>query len=212
MNYFHPMNVYREDARRMTVTGNASVPAVPDTAAIQMSVVTESENATDAQQQNTETMEQVIVSLFEEGITRENIQTKDFTIFPRYEYEDGDQVFLGYQVTNTIEVTIDDITQTGNVIDTAVQNGVNQVIGIRFYIKDSFQYYEQALGLALQQAERKAGELAVTMGVSLDPVPLRIVEKLPETVQPQLFSAAGAVPIEVGQLDITAGVEAQYRY
>ena len=49
-----------------------------------------------------------------------------------------------YQVTNTLPVTLHDVNQTGNVIDTAVTNGINPVSSIQFiYPMNSHRYSVQ---------------------------------------------------------------------
>lgn len=115
----------------MTVTGNASLPFDPDKVTIQLGVVTENEQLSQAQQESASKMNQVIQSLLQLGIPRENIQTTAYNINPMYDYIDGKQEFRGYQVSNSITVQMISIDQAGKVIDVAVQNDVNQVSNIQ---------------------------------------------------------------------------------
>ena len=70
---------------------------------------------------------------------------------PQYDYVEGRQVFRGYEVINSINVTIKNIEQVGTVIDTAVRNGVNQVSNIRFTVENEHIPYQEALSLALRK-------------------------------------------------------------
>lgn len=203
----------------MTVNGIGTLSIEPDVAKIQLGVVTQNQELTQAQQQNAQLLNQVLQSLQKLGISEENIQTVDFTIYPQYDYVDGKQEFRGYEVMHTILVTIENLAQTGSVIDTAVQNGANKVSNIQFTVENPQSYYEQALSTALVNALAKAQTIADTLQLNLDPSPIKVLEKTndepPSTYK--TFSSTADIstittPIETGQLDIVAKVETQFQY
>ncbi|WP_229683218.1 SIMPL domain-containing protein [Virgibacillus oceani] len=200
----------------MTVTGNASLSVEPNVVTIQLEVVTENDELKVAQQENANTINQVIQSLLQLGIPRENIQTASYNIFPKYDYVDGKQVFRGYEVTHALSVTINSINQAGTIIDAAVQNGVNRVSNIEFTVDDKDNYYQQALSAALENATAKAETIAETLQVNLDPYPIKIVENFNERpVAFQTFATAeksSATTIEPGQIMIAANVTAQFQF
>lgn len=204
--------------RVMTVTGIGTVSAQPDVAKINLGVETQDLELTKAQQENAQTLNQVIDSLVQMGIPRDNIQTVDYYIYPQYDYVDGKQEFRGYQVTHTIQVTIKDLSQTGKVIDTAVQNGANRASNIEFTIDNPQQFYNQALNRALENAVSKAQTIANQMNLNLDPTPTQIVEELlqgaapPQTLVKSASTNSATTQVEPGQLDITARVETKFQY
>ncbi|MCM3740392.1 SIMPL domain-containing protein [Oceanobacillus luteolus] len=210
-----PQQVYRQpERRRMTVTGEGSVSAQPDTVSIQLGVRTESESVLQAEQENASVMNQVIDALIGTGIPRENIKTASFTISPLYDFVEGEQVFRGYQVINSITVELNDVSKAGLVIDTAVQNGVNQVSSLQFSLQNPEIYYNDALDKALKNAISKATSIAQSLQVNLDPTPVKITEQVAE-LQPrfQTFAALeSTTPIEPGQLKIRATVKAIFQY
>lgn len=217
MMYYPIMNQYRQDpSRTMTVTGNASLSIEPDTVSIQLEVMTENRQLSQAQQENAQKMNQVIQSLLQLGIPKENIQTTEFRINPMYDYVDGKQLFRGYQVSNTITVQTKDINQAGKIIDTAVQNGVNQVSNIQFSVENKHAYYQQALRTAVQDAISKAESIAKTLNVNFDPIPIKIVEEV--SGNPTTFKTyatmenSNSTPIEPGQINISATVKTQFLY
>ncbi|WP_404451586.1 SIMPL domain-containing protein [Virgibacillus necropolis] len=215
--YYPNMKQYRQDfSRVMTVTGNASLPFDPDKVSIQLEVVTESEQLSQAQQENARKMNQVIQSLVQLGIPKENIQTTAYNIFPVYDYIDGKQQFKEYRVSNTITIQITDITQAGTIIDVAVQNGVNQVSNIQFSIEDKQNAYHQALSAALKNAIAEAQVIAETLNISFDPTPIKIVEETIETPPSfKTYSTAEAsvsTPIEPGQIIVSAAVKTKFQY
>lgn len=210
-----PQQVYRQpERRRMTVTGEGSVSAQPDTVSIQLGVRTESESVLQVEQENASVMNQVIDALIGTGIPRENIKTASFTISPLYDFVEGEQVFRGYQVINSITVELNDVSKAGLVIDTAVQNGVNQVSSLQFSLQNPEIYYNDALDKALKNAISKATSIAQSLQVNLDPTPVKITEQVAE-LQPrfQKFAALeSTTPIEPGQLKIRATVKAIFQY
>ncbi|MFC7062921.1 SIMPL domain-containing protein [Halobacillus seohaensis] len=200
--------------RVMTVSGSGEIKAQPTVAVIQLGVVTESQSLTQAQQENARVMNQVIESIVKLGLPREAIQTADYSISPQYDYDSGTQVFRGYQVMNMISVTIEDINQTGEVIDTAVQNGANQVSNIQFSVKNPEVLYQRALSEALNDAYMKARSMARTMGLQLEPTPVKVIERMQGGGIPlaKAETFAAATPIEPGQLEIRASVEVKFLF
>ena len=205
-----------QQKRVMTVTGIGSLSIAPDTVQLQLEVRTENKQLSQAQQENADLMNQVIESLLELGIDREDIQTVAYNISPQYDYVEGQQIFRGYQVINSIDVTIKNIEQAGIIIDTAVRNGVNNVSNIRFTVENEQIAYHEALSLALRNALGKAQTIANTIQLKLDPHPIKIVETMRE--EPILYRSFAATemsaitPIEPGQINIKATVEVQFQY
>ncbi|MYL39143.1 SIMPL domain-containing protein [Halobacillus litoralis] len=211
---------YRQDGadRQIRVHGSGSVKVKPDTAVIQLGVVTEGTNLTSVQNENASTINRVKSKLMAAGVEEENIQTSDYSVYPQYDYVDGKQEFRGYQVSHMLTVTVEDIEQTGAVIDAAVQSGANRVTNIEFTVSQSYYYYQNALQIALGQALATAQTIANTMNVKLDRKPFRIVEeKGPDVppVQPYAKTQAlseSAVPIEPGLMEIEARVDVWFPF
>jgi uncharacterized protein len=72
-----------------------------------------------------------------------------------------------YQVTNTLVITLKDISRAGDVIDIAITNGANQVNYISFMLASETEpsYRGIALTKAVQQTRADANAAAVAMGV-----------------------------------------------
>ncbi|MFD1849858.1 SIMPL domain-containing protein [Oceanobacillus bengalensis] len=202
--------------RTITVTGTSTISVEPNTVTIQLAVITEDESLAIAQQENANKMNNVIQSIENLGVPATNIQTSAININPQYDFIDGQQLFRGYEVSNEITVTIDTIDKTGNIIDTAVRNGVNRVSTIRFTIDDEHAYYEQALTNALQNALQKAQAIALSMNLPLDQTPIKITEELMDShVTYKTFAATTdsfTTPIEPGQISITANIRTIFKY
>lgn len=199
------------------VKGEGEIAVQPDTASVNLGVVTESKELIGAQQQNSIVGNKVIDSLIALGIDRNQIQTFDYRIEPNYDYDQGKQIFRGYKVTHILEVKIDDLSIIGKVVDTAVQNGANYVANVQFTTRYKDSYYQQALVMALNNASSKAKTIANTLRVTLNPTPILVTEGT-DVIQPfesqQVAFAKGVSSTQIlpGQLLIKASVSADYKY
>lgn len=203
--------------RILTVTGSGMIEALPNYVQLRVEVGTEGEEVQQTQAKNAEIMNRVIQALLALNIPRENIQTAAFNIFPQYDFIEGKQVFRGYEVKNAITVKTADIEIAGKVIDTAVENGANNISSIQFGLDNPELFYQQALQRALQNAQTKANTIAQTMKLALYPKPISIVEEQ-QQIGPERYktltmaSAQVGTPIEQGEISISATVTVKYQY
>lgn len=199
------------------VSGEGELAVQPDTASVNLGVITEKKELIAAQQQNSQESAKVIDSLVSLGISKEHIQTFDYRIESNYDYEQGKQIFRGYKITHILQVKIDDLSTIGKVVDTAVQNGVNYVSNVQFKVKNKDAYYQQALKLALSNSLQKAITIAGSLNVTLMQTPILVVEGGP-TIQPFSYQTEAMVKgiastqIEPGQIIVRASVLAEYHY
>ncbi len=213
LNALHPWPLIRT----ISVNGEGSITVPPNYALLQIEVTTEGSEVEEAQQRNAAIMNQVIQSILELGIPRENIQTAAYNIFPRYDFVDGKQVFRGYEVTNAISVKIPDVSMVGKVIDTAVRNGANRISSLEFRLENEDAYYQRALSKALMNAQLKSNTIAETMRLSVSPQVIEVVEeKEGSPIVPYramlMESSTGATPIEQGVITIIARVTVKFQY
>jgi len=204
----------------ITATGTGSVIGTPDRAQISLAVQTEAADVKDAQAQNALIMTKVMDSLTAAGIPKEALKTTGYTIWPVYE---DTKIGLGqkvksYQVTNTLTVTLHDVSKVGEVIDIGVANGINQASSIQFLLSD-----EQAQALrteALKEATARAASDATTvaaaLGVNITAVDTVVINQgyTPVVFQNYAISdkavGGASTPIESGEVTVTATVTVTY--
>lgn len=206
------MSLKNQTKESMTVFGTGSISAMPDVLTIRLDVVTEHLDLTIAQQFNAEKISRVLQAITERGIPRENIRTVEYTIQPKYDYQNGEQLFTGYEVTHGLLIEIRDINEAGKIIDSAVQLGVNRVGNIQLQIKNPQPIYLHALALAMRDAEKKAQTIAQTLHLTLNPKPISITEITPQQAQPFLALNKTSTQIESGQIIIQATVQLVYTF
>ena len=210
-------NILNQRDYLIKVRGEGEIAVQPDTASVNLGVVTESKELIEGQKQNSIAANKVIDSLIRLGIDRNQIQTFDYRIESDYDYDQGKQIFRGYKITHILQVKIEDLSIVGKVVDTAVENGVNYVSNVQFTAKNKDSFYKQALILAVNNATEKAKTIASTLNVTLLPIPILIVEG-GSTVQP-LFNQPGtfvkamaSTQLEPGQIIVKADVIAEFQF
>ncbi|WP_456272007.1 SIMPL domain-containing protein [Bacillus sp. AK031] len=218
MYYQQPMRNHSEmkNARTVSVTGEKTVDAQPDMAIAQIGVVTSDKELVTAQNENNEISTAILNSFKQNGIAEKDIQTSTYQIYPQYDYQDGKQMFKGYEVRQVFSVKIKDIDKIGKVIDDAVQSGANIIERVQFAISEPRVYYQQALSKAYEDAFRKAKVLARSAGMNLNPQPVEIIEEtsIPSIPQPGksfVLAAEASTPVPPGEVGIMARLNVKYK-
>lgn len=211
------------DIPSITVSGTGSVTTAPDEVIISVGVQTTNTDPVAAQQQNAQKTSAVISALKGLGIASDDIQTSGYRMYSQT--PDDDSPFAGkkevYVVSNTVTVTYNDVSRAGEIIDTAVLSGANNVNSVRFTISDekAQSLRAQALIAAVAQARGDADTLAGALGVTITGVQdVTTYGSSTPITYADTMSYAGAesaklyapTPIEAGTLDVTATVNIVY--
>lgn len=202
-------SVERDYDRTLSVTGQGVVFGVPDVLQARVAVETENVDLTEALAQNNERMNTVILQLGSLGIERKDIQTEDIFIRER---RDSDEKFLGFVVTNAIQITIRQLDQAGMVLDQAIQAGANSVSNVQFAISDPSPLLSEARALAVKAAQEEAEEIARAAGIVLGKA-IRITSRADRfpisgpVAFAKLDSASFEIPIAEGQRAISVYVD-----
>lgn len=199
--------------RTMTLSGHGEVRVAPDLAMVTIGVLSQGDTAADALKANTAAMQAVFAALKDASIASQDIQTSNFTVQPRYDYNNNSQPprLTGYDVSNNVTVAVRKLDTLGAVLDRAVSAGSNQINGILFQVSEPETATDEARKLAVADAARKARVYAAASAVGLGDI-LSISEGSgnppPIVMQAKLIRAEGAadVPIAQGEQAISADV------
>ena len=161
-----PMAVLPGDGTLLSVSAQAEATRVPDIARVSAGVVTQATAADAAMQANAAQMEKVMAAIRAAGIEPRDVQTAGVNVHPQYDYRDGSTPRItGYQASNTVNVTVRDIGELGDVLDALVASGANQVHGPSFDVDDKDGAYDEARRAALQKARARADMYAQALGM-----------------------------------------------
>jgi uncharacterized protein len=228
-------NVSKTSNSTLFVVGNALTMVKPDKVTLSLAVETTNTTANAALNANSESMNKTLNALKVAGVRENETSTSFFNISPNYrpiDQEEG-QYFpppppeskdiISYTVTNSITVDSYNLLNVSQWIDTAVEEGVNDVSSIFFSLSD--ERLEAAkkdlLEQAVTNAKSKADIAASALGLNVIGVKSINIESIggfpPSPPQPLLTKeSAGAAaraadrpptPIIAGEQEVTSSVD-----
>lgn len=212
----------------LNVRGRAELSKPADELRINIGVVTQHEEATEALRINSRRMREVITALEGAGLDEDDYETGRFQIHPVYSQrpqprgqvsEPWHPEIVAYRVTNVVHIKTSQIDAAGEIIDAANEAGANSIDSIRFTLSDPRTHRAEAIRVATENAVTDAQNLADAAGLRL----VRIVSiTLDEQPQVEPFrqemmmrssvaaDAAEPTPIRPGDVTVTANVNIVY--
>jgi uncharacterized protein YggE len=199
----------------VTVDGYATAQVAPNEITISLGVQTQATKATAALTENSTKANALVAKLISDGVAQDNIQTSNLSIQPVY--SGPKQVLTGYQVNDTLTVTLLDLSTAGGIVDDAAQIAGNSVVvnSISFSVQNDGTVLAEARAAAVRQAQAQAKAMASAAGMSLG----TLCSLVDNTNQPQpnsvgaaepLAAKASSTPVEAGQESVSADVTAIY--
>jgi uncharacterized protein YggE len=206
----------------IAVSGEATVQRAPDQAVVHLGVQSEAPEAADAQRGANRIAGAILEGLAELGIDAAAIRTSSLQLYPVYESPPPgspreEPRVVGYRASNTVSVTLDDLTAIGPAIDRAVEAGANRIDSLELRLEDDSEARREALAGAVREARAKAATIAEALGgrlgavfdvqeggVSAPPIAYREVAL-------HHMAMDAPTPVATGNLEISASVTVRYR-
>ena len=193
----------------------------PDIAVLNVGVQAIEDTVTEARNEAALAIGRLLTTLGETGVADDDIETLRFNVQPRYEYEDNVQTLTGYQVTNSLSVTIRNLDNVGTIIDGAVAGGGDaaRIDSIRFEVEDGTALEDQARRLAIADAIAKADLYAELTGVSrgtLMSISESSFSPFPQTARVSFamaedaFAASAPTQVIAGEFEVRIDVQATF--
>ena len=207
-----------QEPRTLSINGSGTVTLKPDIAYINIGVQTEGKSAKEAVASNNQQSQKLFDALTSAGIAEKDIQTSNFSIYPRQEYDNQGQPtgVVTYVVDNTVNVTVRNLEEIGTILDAAVQAGANNIYGIQFDVENREAAQQQAMTLAMDNAKERAEVLAKAAGVELGAVQTiqtYLGGSSPVPYQKTVMAAdsvSSSVPVSPGEMQIMVDVSIVY--
>ena len=164
----------------LEITAEANVKREPDIAYITAGVQEERATASEAMAAQAESMTGVFDALEKAGVAKKDMQTSNFSLWPRYDYhqirdKDGsthsEQRLIGYAASNQLTVKVRDLDNLGTTMDSLVKAGGNTFSGLSFALDDDKEVRNEARRKAMAEARARANLYAEAAGLKV----LRIV-------------------------------------
>ena len=175
-NFGRP-NVPATDTVTVQGSGQATLP--PDVARVSFTVENTSPTVADAQAATTKQANAALEYVQEQGIAEKDVKTLSYSISPQYSYQNPcspgalcpdynrPPKVIGYQVSETVQVTVRNLSEVGTLLGGLGKLGVQNVNGPAFGLDDATAGYDAARADAIAKAKAQATLLAKQLGVSL---------------------------------------------
>ena len=172
------------------------VQSAPDTANVGAGVTVRAPTASEALRLNAQQMDKVIARLRQLGIAREDIQTANFSLNAQYQYRNDNTppLLLGYDASNSVNVTLRKLDKVGETLDALVSAGANNLYGPNFTLEKDAAAKAAARKAAFAHAQAQAQEYAAMAGYR----GTRILE-ISET-----FQQMGPMPVSAQAIVVTS--------
>jgi hypothetical protein len=217
-------NATTEEQRIIQTYGEAEITAQPDLAKISLSIETLSQSAKEAVEENAKLANTVLKALIDFGLSEEEITTSSYRLNSYREWgkvgSQNEPEKIYYQATNEILVLTNQLDTVGQIIDLAVEAGINNIQYINFEIRDPQQLMLQALTMATEQAQHKAEAIAKGAGVIIKQLynikeertfyaPFRLQDTM---LQTEIAKSDAPTPIAPDSVIIKATVIAEFSF
>jgi len=196
-----------DDSDTLTVSGVASVDAVPNEAQMSFGAETRRDTAQAAVAANGDAMRKIINALRDAG--GRELATQWVSVYP---YTDEAGQVNGFAASNSVSA-VSNVGDAPKLIDAAAAAGANQISGPGLSSTNAEELYRQALAKAVDAARLNAGALAKASGRSLGSIK-SIVEGGAVSPEPMYRTAAAAAdsstPIVPGEQKTSATVSVTF--
>ncbi len=184
----------------ISVNGKGEIVAVPDIATISFSVTEQSMDVAKATDALNKRIATIVKTLKDNGIAEKDIKTTNYTSYPRYDYsrggmesmyypDGGKQVLAGYDVSQSIDVKIRKIDDSGKIVSLLGGLKVTNLYGPNFTNEKYDDLVKQARVDAIKDARTQAETLAKELGVHL----VRVVSFNEGGYYPMMYGKTEAV-------------------
>jgi len=158
--------------RTISVSGTGTIDATPDIARLALAVQRRDTNMQVARDATVKVSKAFLALCSKLGIKESKIRTSGLTIQPEYRWDEKEnkQIFTGYFVQRQLQVEINDLDKLGDVIEGAIDAGVNEVSPPQLDSSKRKDLNRDALAAATADAKANAERIATSLGVKLGPV------------------------------------------
>lgn len=210
--------------RKVGVTGQCTRSATPDRAELTVTSDFQDKDIKAAIRKATEAYEGTLSGVKKLKLADLEVETSEYTVNEVKEWEKDRAVLKGYKARMGLKVSTSSVSQLGQVIAVAADEGLRDVGQLRMFLSEDKQNLERAacLKAAAQDARNKAKELASALGAHVTKV-ISIQEQgvrlEPPTPRPMMAMAMAdesmgkrmpPPPVEAGKQQVSISVEAVF--
>jgi uncharacterized protein YggE len=219
-----PREVHATDGQEMYaihVQGEAKTLVAPDRAKITLGIDQDASTAAQAQDGVRKVITGTIAFLKSQGISDPLIQSTTLSINPNYRWDRDDQSqrLIGYRSSQSVIVTLEDLSQLQKVIDGALTKGISRLSPPELFYSQAEELKRTVLADAFRDALADAQALADAAGMQVgSATSIRAAYEPAYSPRPEMRVAAMAMDTGAdnntqytGQIEINASVQVSFR-
>lgn len=161
-----------DQPRTISVSGIGLLDSQPDIARLSFAVQQRDPVMKTARETTVQVSQRFLALARRLGIPDNKVRTSGLTIQPEYRWDpkDNQQIFTGYLVQRQLNVELGNLERLGELIEGAIDAGVNTVSPPTFDSSRRAELNRDALAAAATDARANAQRIAETLGVRLGPL------------------------------------------
>lgn len=213
-----PVTASADNDRTVSVDGYAEIATPPDKATLRMGIESRADTVQAARDHVADTVARFLKMTRALGISDERVATAAAVVRPDYDWnpQTRERRLLGYVVTRELVVELTDLEQLGQLTESALELGVNQVNPPVLDTSRRAELERDALAQAARDARDRARTLAEALDARLGKV--RTLQAAASFHPPMPLargmlaaeSSSGAETYQAGQITVTASVNASF--
>ncbi|MGE0621700.1 MAG: SIMPL domain-containing protein [Pseudomonadales bacterium] len=186
------------------VSGRGTLEVEPDMGYVQLQVRREGMDAGSLKRELDKVVGEVLALTKKLGIAERDVTATAVSINPRYQRRDDEMVVSGLTASRSIQVTLRDLNRFGDLLNGALDLGINNLDPMRLDTSERAELEDKALSLAMEDATREATRVAAGFGVALGPVSDVAVEQ--HSARPKEMAVRAAAYMDAPMSDFSPGV------
>lgn len=151
----------RPQVPQISVTGEGKVKITPDQAVVTVGFQNSGKDAKEVKTINDEVVDRVIKFLKKSGIPATDFKTNNVSLYKNYDYE---KKKYNFQASQTLSITLKDLTKYDEIMMGLNDAGVNSINGVEFKSSKMDDYEREARKKAILDAKQKAQDYVSVLG------------------------------------------------
>jgi uncharacterized protein YggE len=206
---------------RVTVAGHGEVRVAPDMLTLVVEASNNDGSPADASADTRKAMNGILAAARKSVPNATDLRTTRISINPEYEWVDGKRKFRGYVASQSLEITLRDVSRLDSLLEHLNKSSFTTLGNIEFRHSKADSLVREARALAIRDAAVNAAGLCAAAGRSCDellgaraagtagPGPMPMMEF--KGARMMAADAGTGMPVQPGLLTFSADVEADYR-
>ena len=144
----------------VSVVGVGQIQGVANLADLSLEFSVDGPDSSAAMDEVNRRLNKLLSQLEKHGVSNADVVAGSVRIYPRYDYRNDQEIFLGYSVDRAVHVTVRNLENLPVVLQTAVAAELSQIKGVSYRSHDQQTLMKRARDAAIANSKLQANALA----------------------------------------------------